>query len=381
MAKEIKVALVGCGKMGRAHLEVLQSLPAFAVVALCDIVSPVLTYMSEQYGIKGRYVAYEQMYDAAKPDVVVVATQTRDHCQPTVAALQRGMAVLCEKPIAIDLAEADQMVAAAKATGAKLVINHQTRVSPGMRKIQDLVRQGAIGEVVLVRGRNKGGRKSGNECMEMGTHVTDMMLGVGGMPQWCAGTVYCQRRLARLHDIMEAKEMAPHERDSGLVMGEWAVAHYGFTHGILGELHFLGYARSMISNYGVDILGTEGQLALRAAAHGSNVWYLPRPMEGRPADASDWRMIELGEVSRQQVIATMYHHFIETMEQGIEPPMSGEEGRWAFEMIMAIYQSHREGGRRVELPLRERRHPLAVWRETSRESEDSLGTRIGDLPR
>lgn len=48
----------------------------------------------------------------------------------------------------------------------------------------------------------------------------------------------------------------------------------------------------------------------------------------------------------------------------MEPPGSGVEGRWAFEMIMAIYQSHREGGRRVELPLKDRRHPLEGWRQS-----------------
>jgi hypothetical protein len=54
---------------------------------------------------------------------------------------------------------------------------------------------------------------------------------------------------------------------------------------------------------------------------------------------------------------------IHVIETDTEPPSSGEEGRWAFEMMMAIYQSHREGGRRVELPLADRRHPLEQWRD------------------
>lgn len=365
MAREIKIALVGCGRMGRYHLEVLQSLPEFVVVALCDIAPQALLHAGNQYGIVERYIDCEEMYDKARPDVVTVATQTRGHCEPTVAALRRGIAVLCEKPMAIDLVEADQMVEAANVTGTKLAINQQAHVSQEMRKAQELIRQGVIGEVVLVRGRNKCGRKSGNEFMEMGTHVTDMMLCVGSRPQWCAGTVYCQDRLAGPQDIMEAKKMAPHDRDSGLVMGERAMAHYGFAGGIWGEIHFLGYAQGMNSNYGVDILGTEGQLALRAAASEAKLWHLPRPMEGPPANVGDWCVVDLGAASGDQPLATMYRSLMEAIEKGTQPPVNGVEGRWTFEMIMAIYQSHREGGQRVVLPLPERRHPLELWREAS----------------
>ncbi|MCE2396105.1 hypothetical protein J4G02_16210, partial [Candidatus Poribacteria bacterium] len=81
-----------------------------------------------------------------------------------------------------------------------------------------MVKEGIIGDVILVRGRNKAGRKSGNEFMEMGTHVADMMLCFGGVPEWCSGTVYNEHQSAGPTDIMEAKEMSPRDRDSGLVM-------------------------------------------------------------------------------------------------------------------------------------------------------------------
>jgi len=60
----------------------------------------------------------------------------------------------------------------------------------------------------------------------------------------------------------------------------------------------------------------------------------------------------------------MYRRFVHAMATDTQPPSSGEEGRWAFEMIMAIYQSHREQGRRVELPLAARKHPLEQWRKS-----------------
>ena len=61
-------------------------------------------------------------------------------------------------------------------------------------------------------------------------------------------------------------------------------------------------------------------------------------------------------------LVAMYRALAKAIEEDGAPPSSGIEGRTAFEMILGLYQSHREGGRRVDLPLVERRHPLEVWR-------------------
>jgi predicted dehydrogenase len=85
-------------------------------------------------------------------------------------------------------------------------------------------------------------------------------------------------------------------------------------------------------------------------------------MEGMPFELGDWRPVDLSDMGDETSLATMYRRLMEAVEKGTEPPCNGEEGRWAFEMILGIYQSHREGGRRVDLPLSDRRHPLEMWR-------------------
>ena len=363
MSETKRVALVGCGGMGRQHLEVLRGLDGFEAIGVCDVLEENLQRAAGEYGIAACYTDFDEMYSALKPDLVTVATQTRGHCAPSVAALNREISVLCEKPIAIDLAEADEMVEAAAASGAKLAINQQNHLNSGIVRGRQMVEDGVIGHLVLVRGRNKCGRKSGNEFTEMGTHVTDMMLCFGGVPEWCSGTVYEGGRPVELGDIMEAKEMSPRDRDSGLVAGSVAMGHYGFANGVLGEIHFLGYQSRDNHNFGVDVLGSEGQLAIRAAGDiQQGLWHLPRPMEGRPSDYGDWQAVSLGEDVKESPIASMYRSLARAAEDGTDPPGSGVEGRWAFEMVLGLYQSHREGGRRIDLPMRERRHPLEVWR-------------------
>lgn len=361
MSDTYKVALVGCGGMGRSHLKVLQEMTNFETIAISDIFAAALERTGTAYGIEARFTDFNEMYDTVRPDIVAVATQTRDHVGPSVAALERGISVLCEKPIAIDLGEADRMVAATS-TGAKLAINQQNHVNPGILKAQQLLEEGLIGDLVMVRGRNKCGRKSGNEFMEMGTHVADMMLCLAGVPEWCSGTIYWDHHLARPNDVMEAKQMSPKDRDSGLVVGDQAIAQYGFANGVLGEIHFLGYEKNNNENYGIDILGTTGQLAVRASGdYTKSLWHLPRPMEGYPSSLVDWQPVDLSDMSSDNPIAVMYRGLATAARDNTEVPGSGIEGRWAFEMIMAIYQSHIENGRRLTLPLSNRSHPLAQW--------------------
>jgi hypothetical protein len=93
-----------------------------------------------------------------------------------------------------------------------------------------------------------------------------------------------------------------------------------------------------------------------------NLWHLPHPMEGAPSQYSDWKFVDTSDCGIEDPLVTMYRSFVNAIETDTQPPSSGDEGRWAFEMIIGIYQSHLEGGRRVDLPLADRRHPLEQWR-------------------
>ena len=152
-----RLGLVGCGSMGRNHLDTVAYLPQVEVSAICDVVPEALQQTGEAYRVEARYADFDRMYDEVKPDIVTVATQTRGHHAPTVAALERGISVLCEKPIAIDLVEADEMVESAASTNAKLAVNHQNHFNPGILKAKSLVEEGQIGEIVMVRGATRRG--------------------------------------------------------------------------------------------------------------------------------------------------------------------------------------------------------------------------------
>ena len=356
----MRVGLVGCGGMGRHHLGVMKRLPNVEIAAVCDISPKAAQSAAESCSAKP-YADTGDMCDSESLDLVTVATQTRGHAAPSLAALTRGVSVLCEKPMAIDLVEADAMVNAAEASGAKLAIHQQNHVHPGIRKGLELVDNGEIGEIMVIRGRNKGGRKCGNEFMEMGTHISDMMMRFGGKPRWCSSVIMYENRLAEPKDVMEAKEMSARDRDSGLTVGARANAQYEFDNGVMGEMRFTEYAKTNNHNYGVDIFGSAGQIAVRTSGDlAESLWHLPRPMDGRPSELGSWNRVDLP--NPRNPIETMYIEYAEALEKGSDPPCDGVTGRWALEMIMAIFASHKEESRRVPMPLEERSHPLENWR-------------------
>lgn len=366
--KRYRAALVGCGGMSKSHLPALYEVPAIDVVAVCDIDEGRLNAIGDLFNVAKRYTDYHAMFAAEKPDIVTIATQGPQHCAVTVAAAAYGAHVLCEKPMALDLAEADEMVAACDKAGVQLAINHQATVRPSLARMRAMIENGDIGEVVLVRGNNKSGRKAGNELMEMGTHVFDRMQFLGGAPRWCLAHLTWEGAAATADHIMDSQEMSPRDRASGLVLGERAYALFGMTRAPVGECQYLGYAKTDIRLYSVDVLGTKGQLSLRGTGTlrgNSDLFHLPVPAF-YPADLQQeplWQRIEVPEEFDpslgEQSITPILQELIRSIETGSEHPCSGEAGRLNLEMVMAMYTSHLSG-RRVDIPLAERVHPLSA---------------------
>ena len=325
-----RAALIGCGGMSTSHLRALHEVAEIDVVAVCDIVEEKLHAVGDAFSVEKRYTDYDVMLAAEKPNIVAIATQGPQHCAATVAAAEHGAHVLCEKPMALDLAEADQMVAACDKAGVKLAINHQATVRPSLKRMRAMIENGDIGKVILVRGNNKNGRKAGNELMEMSTHVFDRMQFLGGAPQWCMAYMTWEGGAATAEHIMDSQEMSPRDRASGLVLGERAYALFGMTRAPVGECQFLGYEKTNSRLYSVDVLGTRGQLSLRGTGTqrgNSDLFHLPVPAF-YPADLQDepqWQRIEVPEELDPRLgkesITPILQELIRSIETGSEHPV------------------------------------------------------------
>ncbi len=151
--KPIRLAIIGTGNRGWAHLAILKSLPRFKVVALADITPANLDRGATLAPGAATYSDYRKLLaERDDIDAVVVIVPSFLHAEVAIAALKRGYPVLCEKPMATTVEDANRMIAASKESGKPLYIGFQKRLVPVTSKMHDLAAAGEIGKIEFVSG-------------------------------------------------------------------------------------------------------------------------------------------------------------------------------------------------------------------------------------
>jgi predicted dehydrogenase len=149
----IPIAIIGTGNRALAHLSVLKSLPGYKVVALADPTPENLDRAATMTPGATTYSDYRKLLAERKDiDAVVVITPSFLHAEVTVAAFERGLPVLCEKPMATTIEDANRMIEASKKANKLLYIGFQKRLVPITSKMHDLAAAGEIGQIQMVSG-------------------------------------------------------------------------------------------------------------------------------------------------------------------------------------------------------------------------------------
>ena len=149
--KKIRYAMIGCGNFGKSHLKELTRMEEVEVIALCDTHIEAAEEKKAFFKLNANcYADYRQLLEKETPDVVAVVTSDQTHREITVAALRAGCHVMCEKPMALKLAECEEMVQTAKECGRLLMIGQICRYTPGFAKAKELVEKGVIGELTFI---------------------------------------------------------------------------------------------------------------------------------------------------------------------------------------------------------------------------------------
>lgn len=150
MTEKTRWAIAGTGGIASAFAQDLALLPDAEIVAVASRARPTADAFADRFGIERRHVGYEAL--AADPDVdaVYVAVPHTGHCEAALAAIAGGKAVLCEKPFALNAAEAERMIGAARAAGTFLMEAMLMRFLPRFAVLRALIAEGRIGEVRAV---------------------------------------------------------------------------------------------------------------------------------------------------------------------------------------------------------------------------------------
>ncbi|MDP6581703.1 MAG: Gfo/Idh/MocA family oxidoreductase [Vicinamibacterales bacterium] len=173
----VETALIGVGSMGRRHLEVARDL-SLPVVGICDVREEALAEAGKAFGIPRErwFLDAERLLADAKPTCVIVATTAPTHCRYSCLAARAGARfVLCEKPMAVSLAQCAEMLAVCDEHGTRLAVNHQMRFMPHYQEAKRIVTSEAFGGLtsVTVVGGNCGMAMNGLHYFEMFRFLTD----------------------------------------------------------------------------------------------------------------------------------------------------------------------------------------------------------------
>jgi predicted dehydrogenase len=346
-ARKIRIGIVGTGHRGWAHINVIRSANLeIDIVALAD---PTPEFLDKAASLAGAgvktYSDYRKMLAEVKDlDGVLVVTPNFLHAEVTVAALERGLHVLCEKPMATSVADANRMIAAAEKNGKILQIGQQMRHTPLFEKMATLVKEGAIGTVQFASGnlfrgdwnprswRYQGkvwrfvAAAAGSSLLEDGIHELDVL-------HWLVGGKVARVFATGGNNVLKDRDTIDH-----------AALAIEYENGVKVDFGFCIFApNSGPSGRELVVIGTEGnlqqasnRLALRKRSGGEPTLIDPRDTTpaavgarpvGKDEDSGSYRQLAA---------------LVESIRTGRKPFCDGAVGRDAIQISLLAEKSIRE---------------------------------------
>ncbi|MBE6792882.1 MAG: Gfo/Idh/MocA family oxidoreductase [Ruminococcaceae bacterium] len=191
--EKLRVGIIGCGGIANGkHMPALKGQAVLAeMVAFCDIIPERAEKAAKEFGVPDAkvYTDYKELLKDETIDVVHVCTPNRSHCEITVAALEADKHVMCEKPMAKTVEDAEKMLDAAKRTGKKLTIGYQNRFRPDSLLLKSIVEKGDLGDIYAAKANAIRRRavptwgvflneyeQGGGPLIDIGTHALDLTL-------------------------------------------------------------------------------------------------------------------------------------------------------------------------------------------------------------
>ncbi|MFW6278652.1 MAG: Gfo/Idh/MocA family protein [Bacillota bacterium] len=227
--EKVKVGIIGCGGIANGkHMPALENIEEVEMVAFCDIVEKRAKKAAKEYGTKKAevYKDYKKLLEDDEIDTVHVLTPNNEHAPITVAALEAGKDVMCEKPMAKTAAGARKMVKAAKKNDRVLTIGYQNRYRADSQYLHEACRDGELGDIYFAKAHAirraavptwgvfiDEEAQGGGPLIDIGTHALDLTLWMmdNYEPQYVVGTSY--RELAENKQKSLANSFGPWDTD------------------------------------------------------------------------------------------------------------------------------------------------------------------------
>lgn len=277
--RKLRIGIIGTGWIAAAHLDSYKRMPDVEIVAGCDLIPGKAKAFFERGGLTGvktDYASHKEMLDdeSLKLDAVSICTYNRQHAEPAIYALNKGVHVMLEKPFTVTLEEALEVMKAEKASGKVLSIGFQPRLDPNMQMIKKIVESGELGQVYYIQ--TGGGRRRGiptpfgtsfiedrtaglGALADIGCYSLDMVLNAIGYPKPMTVTGYKSDYFGK--DPNYVGYGSHHEYAKVFGVDDFAAAFVRLEGGIVLDFR-IAWAMNIDTPGDTIILGTKGGLRI-----------------------------------------------------------------------------------------------------------------------
>ncbi|MEA5024035.1 Myo-inositol 2-dehydrogenase [bioreactor metagenome] len=331
MDKKMRFAIIGCGRIAPKHAESIVALEEAELVAVCDIVPERAQAFADKYGAKP-YTSYEEMLAKEEIDVVTIATESDLHAPIGITCAKAGKHVMVEKPMAMTLASADELIRTCHEEGVKLSVIHQNRYNKSIKLMRQALEEGRFGKLTHGQATVRWNRndayyaqapwrgtklQDGGVLMNQSIHNIDLL-------QWTLGPVesvfgYTRTALRKIE------------------MEDVGVAVIKFKNGALGVIEAASTIYPKNIEETLNIFGETGSVMVGGiAVNRIETWEFPDSEEEKKQifASQENDPPNVYGFGHREVMKDM----IDAIREDRAPAIPGEEGRKALEIILAIYK-------------------------------------------
>lgn len=345
MSKKIRWGVIACGGIAarRTIPEYLQMASCGEITAVMDLAPGRAKEIAKKFNIP-RFYENEKELLAQEIDAVYIASPQNVHCRQVVMAAAAGKHILCEKPMALSLAEVDQMEKACQKAKVKFMLGFCMRNNIYNEKARELVQAGALGQMVMGRAqltcwyppiegawRQDIAVSRGGSLIDMGTHCIDLL-------EWIMGTTVSE--VAGFQDLLTHSYRTKIEDTSTIVL-----RFANRAHGIIDNYFNLPDAAAQNS---LELHGTKGSIIGRGSIGqdpSGKMFSIIQPQEtGYNADQNRAAEAKREEyhLEGKSIYGRMMERFSKCILDDIEPPVTLADGRRSVAVVEAIYKSAAE---------------------------------------
>lgn len=347
---KIRIGVIGVGSIAEtAHLPgYLAAHDLCEVVALCDERPARLEELKQKFPKAQGFTQWEDLLAGGVVDAISVCTPNRLHAAPTITALERGIHVLCEKPLGGDGAEARAMCAAAQASGAILQVGLQLRFSQTTSFLREFIRQKKMGSVQYVRAQAMRRRgvppwgnfieksvQGGGPLIDIGVHILDLAIHLMGDPNPVSVTGQTWNTLGTNPEITNF--WGDYDR-SRFTVEDFAVGMIRFDNGSVVTLESSFMSNGEADPFLLQLYGTKAGAILRPTGSGDEPLRIFREEGKQFFNMTPAFMPSVPPPYEQEVRV-----FLESIRDGKASPIPGEHGLKLNAIFDALYASAESG--------------------------------------